>query len=178
MPHLRTARHDDIPALQALIDRSGVELSRSFYTPTQAEAITRHVFGVDSQLIEDGTYFAIEEEGEVVACGGWSRRDTLFGGDQAKTGPDPHLDPATEPARIRAFFVAPKMARRGLARQLMDECEQRAREAGFRELALVATLPGEPFYRACGFTVTERFELHLPDGVDVPVTRMHRPLGP
>ena len=177
-PRLRVARATDIPTLEALIERSGRELSRAFYTPTQAEAITRHVFGIDSQLIDDQTYLVVEIDDEIAACGGWSRRRTLFGGDQAKTGPDPLLDPASEAARIRAFFVAPHWARRGLARLLMDDCERRARAAGFRELALVATLPGEPFYLACGFTVVERYELHLPGGVGVPVTGMHRALDP
>lgn len=173
---LRRALPGDVPALQALIARSGRELSAPFYTPEQAEAVTRHVFGVDSQLVEDGTYFVIEAPGEAVACGGWSKRRTLFGGDQAKTGPDPLLDPEAEPARIRAFFVAPAMARRGLGRQLMTACIDEARAAGFRALELVSTLPGEPLYLASGFTVTERFDLDLPGGVRVPVSRMRRPI--
>lgn len=174
MPRPRLARHEDIPALQALIARAGTALSAGFYTPAQTEAIVRDVFGVDTQLIDDGTFFAIEDEdGAIVACGGWSGRRTLFGGDRAKRGEDPRLDPATEPARIRAFFVAPERARRGLGRQLLAACAEAARAAGFRSLALVATLPGEPLYLAAGFDIVERFELDL-DGVRVPVSRMVR----
>ncbi|WP_119718656.1 GNAT family N-acetyltransferase [Cognatilysobacter tabacisoli] len=174
--HLRAAERSDIPALARLIDVSGRALSVGHYTPEQADAITRHVFGVDTQLIEDGTYIAIEHDGRIVACGGWSRRRTLFGGDQTKTGADPLLDPATEPARIRAFFVDPSVARRGLGRRLMAACTNAARHAGFRSLELVSTLPGEPLYLASGFTVVERFALSLPGGIDVPVSRMARAL--
>jgi GNAT superfamily N-acetyltransferase len=173
---LRRAHAADIPALESLIACSGRALSVGYYTAGQAEAITRHVFGVDTQLIADQTYFVIESEREIVACGGWSKRRTLFGGDHAKTGPDPLLDPATEPARIRAFFVAPRLARRGLGRQLMEWCVSRAHAAGFRTLELVATLPGEPLYLASGFVVLERFELALPGDVRVPVARMRRAL--
>ncbi|GAB3386642.1 GNAT family N-acetyltransferase [Lysobacter fragariae] len=169
---LRLARSADIPALQDLIALSGRALSVGYYTPAQAEAITRHVFGVDTQLIDDQTYFVIEDAGRIVACGGWSGRRTLFGGDQAKHGPDPRLDPATEPARIRAFFVDPGMARRGLGRQLMQACVDASRQAGFHALELVSTLPGEPLYLAAGFVVRERFELELPGDVRVPVSRM------
>jgi GNAT superfamily N-acetyltransferase len=172
---LRRALPGDVPELDALIERAGRELSVGYYTPQQAEALTRHVFGVDSQLIADGTYFAItatELNGRIVACGGWSRRRTLFGGDQTKTGVDPLLDPAVEPARIRAFFVEPQMARRGLGRQLMNECLREARAAGFRTLELVSTLPGEPLYLAAGFTLVERFELDLPGGIRTPVSKM------
>lgn len=176
MPELRAARHTDIPALQALIALSGRALSVGFYTSEQAEAITQHVFGVDTQLIDDQTYFAIEHDDRIVACGGWSKRRTLFGGDQAKTGADPLLDPATEPARIRAFFVDPAMARRGLGRLLMETCIAASRQAGFRALELVATLPGEPLYVASGFAVLERFELDLPGNVRVPVSRMRMAL--
>ena len=172
--HLRVAAREDVAALQELIRRSARELSAGFYTPEQAEAAIQHVFGVDSQLLADGTYFLIEDGGEIVACGGWSRRCTLFGGDQAKWGPDPVLDPATEPARIRAFFVEPTRARRGLGRRLLDVCAEEAQAAGFRALELVSTLPGEPLYRACGFTEVERFALDLPGGICVPVVRMRR----
>ncbi|GAB3095120.1 GNAT family N-acetyltransferase [Lysobacter terrae] len=172
MPELRLARHADIPALQELIAASGRALSVGYYSAEQADAITRHVFGVDTQLIDDQTYFVIEACKRIVACGGWSKRRTLFGGDQTKRGPDPLLDPATEAARIRAFFVAPSMARQGLGRQLMDACVAASRLAGFSRLELVSTLPGEPLYLASGFAVMERFELDLPGGVRVPVSRM------
>jgi GNAT superfamily N-acetyltransferase len=169
---LRLARPEDVPALEALIARSARGLSAPHYTARQTEAAVRHVFGVDSQLITDGTYFVLEEEGRPVACGGWSRRRTLYGSDRAKSGQDPVLDPAVDPARIRAFFVDPGAARKGLGRRLVDECVRAAREAGFRAIELVATLPGEPLYLACGFAVIERFDLDLPDGVRLPVSRM------
>ena len=174
---LRPATPDDIPALQGLIARSGVALSVGYYSPEQADAITRHVFGVDSQLIADRTYHVIEDNAAIAACGGWSRRRTLFGGDQAKAGPDPLLDPAVDPARIRAFFVEPAMARRGLGRMLMYRCLREAKAAGFRSLELVSTLPGEPLYAASGFEVTERFELSLPGPIRVPVARMRRSIA-
>lgn len=169
---LRIASQSDIPALTELIETSGRVLSAGFYSPEQADAIVRYVFGVDSQLIEDGTYFVIVHDGQIVACGGWSKRSTLFGGDQTKKGLDPLLDPANDPARIRAFFVHPSMARQGLGRQLMAACITAAKECGFCSLELVATLPGEPLYRASGFSVVERFELHLPESIRVPVARM------
>ncbi|MDR7136241.1 N-acetylglutamate synthase-like GNAT family acetyltransferase [Lysobacter niastensis] len=169
---IRTAERSDIAALGGLIELSGRALSIGHYSPEQAEAITCHVFGVDTQLIDDQTYFVIEQDGQIVACGGWSKRRTLFGGDQTKTGPDPLLDPSTEPARIRAFFVHPSMARRGLGRQLMTACIAASRQAGFGSLELVATMPGEPLYLASGFVVEGRFDLDLPGGIRVPVSRM------
>ena len=172
MSELRLAKHADIPALQDLIALSGRELSVGYYSPAQADAITRYVFGVDTQLIHDQTYFAIEYGNRIVACGGWSKRRTLFGGDQTKHGPDPLLDLATESARIRAFFVHPSMARRGLGRQLMGACVSAAKQAGFNSLELASTMPGEPLYLASGFTVLERFELDLPGGVRTPLSRM------
>ena len=128
----------------------------------------------DTQLIEDGTYFVAERDGQLVGAGGWSRRRTLFGGDQMKEREDPLLDPSSEPARIRALFVDPAAARQGMGRRLFDECRGAAAAAGFRTLTLVATLPGEPLYQALGFRVTERFQLRLPDGAEIPVARMSR----
>lgn len=176
MASLRLAQRNDIALLQDLIARSGRELSVGYYTFAQAEAITRHVFGVDTQLVDDRTYFVIEDAGRIVACGGWSGRRTLFGGDKAKEGVDTRLDPATEPARIRAFFVDPGHARRGLARTILQACLAAAREAGFSSIELAATLPGEPFYRRFGFVVDERFDIDLPGGVRVPLVRMRIPI--
>ena len=169
---LRTALASDIPAMEALIARSGIELSEGFYTPVQAQAITAHVFGVDTQLVADHTYFVIEEAGQLLACGGWSKRATLFGADRTKQGADPLLDPATQPARIRAFFVHPQAARRGLGRQLLEHCSNAAAAGGFHRLELAATLPGVPLYRACGFSEIEAFEIPLPGPIKVGLVRM------
>ncbi len=174
MNPLRVAELEDVPALQALIARSARGLGAPSYTVQQTEAALRYVFGVDTQLIRDRTYYVAEEGGEAVACGGWSRRRTLFGGDQTKTGPDPLLDPVSDPARLRAFFVDPRHARRGLGRSLVETCAVAARAWGFRALELASTLPGEPLYRAMGFTEIERFDLELPGGVRLPIIRMGR----
>jgi len=174
---LRAACTHDLPAIEALIARSARELSVGFYTEAQVTGLLRYVFGADTQLLRDGTYYVIETASAgLAAAGGWSRRRTLYGGDRMKPADDPLLDPAREPARIRAFFVHPHWARRGLGRRLYDHCEAAARAAGFRRLALVATLPGEPLYRALGFELDQRFTLTLPDGIEVPVARMSRPI--
>ena len=173
---LRLATPADIPALGGLIARSARGLSAPYYSAEQVESKLTHVFGVDTQLIADGTYFVIEDEGAIVAAGGWSRRGTLFGGDQLKAGPDPLLDPATEPARIRAFFVDPAHARRGLGTEILAACSAAAKAAGFGRLELVATGAGEQLYRATGFALVERFEVELPDRVRVPVARMTKTL--
>ena len=171
----------DLSALQTLIPLSVRALSRSHYSDIQIESAIRHVFGVDTQLIADGTYFvAAVGEGagrEIIGCGGWSRRRTLYGGDQWKVGEDALLDPVHEPARIRAFFVHPEWARQGVATHLMAPCLQSARAAGFERLELMATLPGEPLYRAFGFAALERVEATLPDGVAIPFVRMGRALS-
>jgi GNAT superfamily N-acetyltransferase len=150
------------------------ELSAGFYTPAQIEAALVAVFGVDTQLIMDGTYYVIDPPTGAAAAGGWSYRRTLYGGDQMKGEADPPLDAATEPARIRAFFVDPHWARRGLARELYDECARAARAAGFRSFELMATLPGEPLYSALGFSALERTTVPLGNGVELPLVRMTR----
>ena len=175
MPTLRLATRADLPALHLLIPASVRSLSRDFYTEAQIESAIRFVFGPDTQLIADGTYFVVEaDSGALVGCGGWSKRRTLYGGDQHKTAEDPLLDPAQEPARLRAFFVHPDWARRGIASRIIDACVQAARTAGFSGLELVATLPGEPLYRAFGFEAQEQINAVLPDGVVVPFVRMTR----
>lgn len=171
---LRPALAADVPALMALIERSARALSVGFYTQQQTESVTREVFGVDSQLLADGSYYAIEQGGAIVACGGWGRRSTGFGGDQAKKAPERLLDPATEAAKIRAFFVDPAMARRGLGSMLMTHCAAQAAAAGFSTLELISTMPGVPLYLALGFVEAERFDLVLGGGVRVPVARMRR----
>ena len=174
---LRVANMEDVPAMNALIAASARELSIGFYSPPQIEALLTHVFGVDTQLLADGTYYivdAMEAPSGPAAAGGWSGRRTLYGGDQTKTTEDTRLDPAVDAARIRAFFVHPLWARRGLGRRIYDECERAARAAGFRSFELMATLPGEPLYAALGFNVTERLTLPLPGDVDVPLVKMQR----
>ncbi|HEX2079370.1 MAG TPA: GNAT family N-acetyltransferase [Longimicrobium sp.] len=174
---LRVATHGDLDAIRALIPLSVRGLSGGWYSPPQIESAIRHVFGPDTQLITDGTYFVVEDAGgELVGCGGWSLRRTLYGGDQAKDMEDPRLDPAVEPARIRAFFVHPDHARRGIASRIMDACMDAAKAAGFRSLELAATLPGEPLYRAFGFEPVEQIESTLPDGVEIRFVRMARPI--
>ena len=176
--NIRPATPADIPALQQLIERSGIGLSAGFYTPEQAQAITREVFGVDTQLIRDGTYFAIEDDARIVACGGWSKRSTPYGGDKHKAAPDRLLDPATEPAKIRAFFVDPGMERRGLGSLLMRHCTEHALAAGFTSLELTATMPGVPLYRAHGFVPVHDLTLSLGGGqVAVPLTLMRKTIG-
>jgi GNAT superfamily N-acetyltransferase len=174
VPRVRLATPADLPALRTLIPRSVRALSRSYYSDAQIEGAIEHVFGPDTQLIADRTYFVVEAGGAIVGCGGWSRRRTLYGGDQMKDGVDPLVDPATEPARIRAFFVDPDWARRGIGTRLLDACVGAARGAGFRRLELAATLPGEPLYRAFGFEPLERIEAPLPDGLGLPIVRMAR----
>ena len=177
MFRLRVASPRDIPELQALIQLSVRALSIGIYTPAQTEAALVHMFGVDSQLVADGTYYVIDDDSTLVAAGGWSARRTLYGGDQAKRETDSMLDPATMPARIRAFFVHPEWTRRGLARQIFAECETAARLCGFHHFELVATLPGEPFYRALGFVALEPISIPLAGDVTLPCVRMHRPIA-
>lgn len=172
---LRLATTEDIPALDQLMRKSVRGLSAGYYTERQIDLSLVHVFGIDTQLIADGTYFvaeALEASGQIVGCGGWSKRNTLYGGDQTKQGEDSLLDPATEPARIRAFFIAPDFARRGIGRQIIEACESAAREAGFTHLELGATLPGVPLYTALGYQPIERIEHPMPEGEVLPVVIM------
>jgi GNAT superfamily N-acetyltransferase len=176
---LRVATADDVPALQALIPRSARALSAGYYTERQISSAITHVFGVDTQLIADGTYYVAvaEADGQIVGCGGWSMRQTLYGGDQMKGEADPLLDPATDAARIRAFFVDPDHTRQGIGRRIIEACEAAARQAGFTCMELGATLPGEPLYAAMGYAVTDRFEIALPDGERLPCAHMVKTLS-
>ena len=177
VPTIRTACAGDIPAMRTLIERSARALSRGFYTEREAESAIRYVFGVDSTLVADGTYYIVELSSAPAACGGWSRRRTLYGGDQRPVGaPNELLDPATDAARIRAFFVAPEHARKGLGRLLLDHCVLAAGAAGFTMLELMSTLPGVPFYEAMGFVNAESVSDVLPDGMAVAFVRMTRAL--
>jgi GNAT superfamily N-acetyltransferase len=151
MPTLRKATTTDIPALNALIARSARGLSTADYRPPQIEGALRGAFGVDSQLLADETYFVVEDSGEIVGCGGWSFRSTLFGGD-ARAGRDSSiLDPKTQAAKVRAFFVDPSQARRGIGSLLLTHCESQALAYGYSEVELMATLPGAKLYAARGY---------------------------
>ena len=174
---VRAARMADLARLRALIEQSVRGLSLDFYDATQIESALRFVFGPDTQLIADRSYYVVEHGTTLAAAGGWSRRLTLYGGDQMKAVDDRLLDSGTEPARIRAFFVHPSYARRGLGRLIFERCAQDAFAAGFRVMELVATLPGEPLYRALGFVEVERTTTCLPDGVSLPLVRMRRTLA-
>lgn len=148
---IRPARADEVPALNQLIAASARALSVDFYSQAETEAAIAHVFGVDSELVGDGTYLVVEENGAILGCGGWSRRATLFGGDSFAARESGLLDPARDAAKIRAFFIHPAAARRGVGAALLAACENAARSAGFRRAELMATLPGQPFYAANGY---------------------------
>lgn len=169
---LRLAREDDIPALEKLIPLSARGLRATHYSAAQVDAALGSVFGVDRQLIRDETYFVVEENGELIGCGGWSKRKTLFGSDHQTNRDDAELDPARDPARIRAFFVHPDHARRGIGRAILDECEKAIRAAGFKSIELAATLPGVPFYAAAEYASHEQTEVELPGELRLPIVRM------
>lgn len=173
-PTYRLATLADIPALEQLIPLSARQLQTTHYTAAQIEGAIGTVFGVDRQLIRDGTYFVAEADHRLVGCGGWSQRKTTYGGDRAKTAPDALRDPATEPAMIRAFFVHPDYARRGIGRRIMELAEAGATAAGFKTIEIVATLPGVPLYATFNYTSVERFDLTLPTGATLPVERMRK----
>ncbi len=170
---VRAAVTADLPVLDRLIEMSARALSHGHYDATQTEAAIAHVFGVDSELVDDGTYLVATIDGTVAGCGGWSRRRTLFGGDRFADRVGGLLEPATEAARIRAFFVAPDHARRGVGRALLDACEAAALAAGFCRLMLMATLPGEPFYRAAGYRADPVVTITA-GGIAIPFVPMHK----
>ncbi|MDT7696653.1 MAG: hypothetical protein QOI75_6020 [Pseudonocardiales bacterium] len=169
----RLAVAADAPAVAELMRSSVLDLFPAYYDETQVASAAVHIAALDVALIDDGTYYLHEVGGEVVACGGWSLRNKLFNGTGA--GADSRLlDPASEPARIRAMFVRRDWTRRGLGRAILDSSVGAARSAGFRSLALMATLPGVPLYRALGFTEVERVPLTMPDGVVLAGVAMER----
>jgi GNAT superfamily N-acetyltransferase len=169
---IRPAQAADIPALRVLIDASVRGLQANDYSPTQIEAALKNVYGVDSQLIEDGTYLVAEAEGTIVGCGGWSKRKTLFGGDQWNAREDSLLDAQRDAAKIRAFFVHPAWARRGIGGLILDACENAAKCAGFTRFEMGATLSGVPFYQAKGYAALETIEAPLGSGETMKVVRM------
>ena len=173
---VRLATEADIPGLRELIPASARALSGGHYTERQVERALGAVFGVDSQLIADGTYYVVEWDGRLAGGGGWSKRRTLYGGDEGKSGPDELLDPTVEAARIRAFFIHPDFARRGIGRRLIAACEEAAWAAGFRSMELGATTVGESLYAAAGYVVTDRFEIALADEEVLPASHMAKTL--
>jgi GNAT superfamily N-acetyltransferase len=170
----RLARCDDLDALRALMDAAISELQKPYLDDRQIAA-SRTIIGLDTQLIEDGTYFLVEADGQLAGCGGWSRRATLYGGDQSPGRSAALLDPATDAARVRAMYTHPCYTRQGVGRLILALCEEAARAAGFTRVELMATLAGEPLYRACGYAPCER----LTDdrgGAAVPLVRMRKAL--
>ena len=173
---IRKATMEERDALQQLIAESARKLSREHYSDAQIEAAIATVFGVDTTLIEDGTYFVVESDGQLAGCGGWSKRKTLFGGDQYSSRDTGYIDPETEPAKIRAFFIHPDHARKGIARAILAHCEDEARSQGFRALELLATLPGIEFYKSSGFVETGNLTLDLTNSVQLEFVPMRKEL--
>ncbi len=175
--NIRLAETRDVPLLRKLIEDSVRGLQSEDYSSAQLERALRTVYGVDTQLIADRTYFAAEGATSagmplLVGCGGWSERKTLYGGDQFASREDSLLDPATDAAKIRAFFIHPAWARRGIGGMILEACETAAVAAGFRRLEMGATLTGVPFYRAKGYVELDKVEVPLGDGLSLPIVRM------
>jgi GNAT superfamily N-acetyltransferase len=174
---LRPAIPEDTPALTALIQRSVRQLQKFDYSSEQLELALEVVYGVDSQLMADGTYLAVTPEyqpGQIVGCGGWSRRQTLYGGDCWSHREDSFLDPRRDAAKIRAFFVDPDWSRRGVGSLILEACEAAARAEGFTRLEMGATLTGVPLYAAHGYVERERLSVPLRDGLALPIVRMEK----
>lgn len=170
----RLARRADLEAITALMDAAIADLQKPFLDGTQIAA-SRAIMGLDTQLVEDGTYFIVEEDGGLAGCGGWSRRATLYGGDQTSGRSAALLDPVTDAARIRAMYTHPRHARKGIGRLIVSLCEQAARAEGFRRMELMSTLAGEPLYRSCGYEPLQRLT-DARGGAPVPLVRMARTL--
>jgi len=173
---IRKANLDDREAIERLIIESARKLSREDYSEQQIEAAILTVFGVDTDLILDGTYFVAESSGMLIGCGGWSKRKTLFGGDRFASRDSSELDPKLEAAKIRAFFVHPEFARKGIGRAILSACESEARAYGFRSMELMATLPGLKLYKACGYEGDQRVEYEIGDGVSIEFVPMKKDL--
>ncbi|MCC3420561.1 MAG: GNAT family N-acetyltransferase [Microcoleus sp. PH2017_07_MST_O_A] len=172
---IRLASLEDIPKLTTLIPDSARALQADYYTSEQIEGAIGTVFGVDSQLIQDRTYFVAEHNNQIVGCGGWSQRKTLYGGDSGKNNQeDSLLNPDSDSAKIRAFFVDPARARQGIGSQIIQSCELAAERAGFKDVETIATLAGEPFYTKFGYRAIEQFEIPLPNNQFLPVVRMFK----
>jgi GNAT superfamily N-acetyltransferase len=171
---LRPAVTADIPALTTLIALSVRGLQAQDYTASQLEGALGSVYGVDTQLIADGTYFVAEVEGTIVACGGWSKRKTLYGADHCEGREDSLLDPASDAAKIRAFFVHPDWVRRGIGTQVLEACESAALAAGFTRFEMGATLTGVALYKARGYRAVENLAVPLENGESLPIVRMEK----
>jgi GNAT superfamily N-acetyltransferase len=176
MMTIRPAQRSEIPLLLELIEESVRALQRGTYSAAQIELALASVYDIDTILIDDGTYFVIEENALVVACGGWSRRAKRHGGDRDDERADDLLDPRTDAAKIRAFYVRPEHARRGIATRLLEHCQGEARAAGFGRIELGSTLAGVPFYAARGYRQTGRVDVALPEGESLGVVMMERSL--
>ena len=175
---LRLAREEDVAALEKLIELSVRQLLSRHYSTAQLEAAIGPVFGVDRQLIRDGTYFVVGHGTEIVGCGGWSKRKAVYGGDRERDGEDGELDPTRDAARVRAFFVHPDWERCGLGRMLLLASEAAIRQAGFARVELCATLAGEPLYAAFGYAVTKRYDAPMPGGLSIAVVAMRKDFPP
>lgn len=187
---LRIAREADVSEIEKLIALSVRGLQADYYSTSQMEAALGSVFGVDRQLIRDGTYFVVEEppsvaaisgaegENEIIGCGGWSKRKTLFGSDHQTNRDDTELNPESDAARIRAFFIHPAWARRGIGRAILDECERAIRAAKFKSIELAATLPGVPFYAACGYVASQQSDVPLPNNLSLQIVQMTKSFPP
>jgi GNAT superfamily N-acetyltransferase len=173
---VRPARLEERSQIESLIADSARQLCAQDYTPEQIEGALQGVFGVDTELIRDGTYFVVEQGGQIVASGGWSRRATLFGGDTHTTRDSTLLDPQTQAAKVRAFFVRPEHARHGLGRMLLDACDSAARSHGFRSLELMATLTGTKLYSKCGFVPQPPITHELSPGLTIQFVPMRKAL--
>jgi GNAT superfamily N-acetyltransferase len=169
---LRLAEMADVPVLTGLIAASVRILQAEDYTESQREGALASVFGVDTQLIADGTYFVGEVDGTIVACGGWSKRKTLYGADHCEGREDSLLDPAVDAAKIRAFFVHPEWVRRGIGTRVLEACESAARQAGFKRFEMGATLTGVALYKARGYREVEKIGVPLGNGEILPIVRM------
>lgn len=166
------ARVEDGPALRELIADSVRGLQQEEYSQEQIEGALGTIYGTDRQMIEDGTFYVVEDDSTIVACGGWSRRRTSFGSDHSPVKDDAPLHPGTDPAKIRGFFVHPNWSRRGIATRLLEACEAAARDAGFLRFELFSTLTGVPLYACRGYTERERVCFTLPNGEPYEAVRM------
>lgn len=178
MINIRLARMSELRELNELITISARELSRGIYTEQETEGAIKYVFGVDTELVHDETYFVIEKDGEIAGCGGWSMRKTLFGGNQFSGREESvYLDPVKDAAKIRAFFIHPKFARQGLGSQLLKYCEQQATLSGFTQLEMMATLPGVKLYNAMAYKATSEEQVRLPNQISLRFVRMTKNLN-